>query len=261
LQNLFSYCHSSGSGFVQSNLRCGPRGRICLSANASANGSLDLFVDFVAVSWTSTFTILGAHYGFVLAVPFILADASKGASLEPVLTLRRGSLALPVRQKSGWTTKGSISNIYLEPVSLGWHFQHLDLIVSSGFYVPSGPYNSDAKVNIGFGHWTGVFGLGGVFYPDPERTWSLSIYTHYLLYGSEMDRNYTLGDVVPFEWGAGKTFNLPSSTVKQITLGAVGYAQWQVAKNGINFTPTTAQPRRWKRDAKRNSSHSKLAST
>jgi hypothetical protein len=38
--------------------------------------------------------------------------------------------------------------------------------------------------------------------------------------------------------GAGKSFNLPSSTVKQITPGAVGYAQWQVANNRINFTPT-----------------------
>jgi hypothetical protein len=123
-QNLFSYYHTSGSGFVQSNLRCGPRRRVCLSANAAANGSLDLFVDFVAASWTSTFTILGAHYGLALVVPFALADASAGASLEPVLTLPRGSVALPARQQSGGTTKGSIANMYVEPVSLGWHFRH-----------------------------------------------------------------------------------------------------------------------------------------
>ena len=65
------------------------------------------------------------------------------------------------------------------------------------------------------------------------------IYTHYLLYGSQMGRNYTLGDIVPFEWGAGKSFNLSNDIFKQVTLRAVGYAQWQVTNNQIDLTPTT----------------------
>jgi hypothetical protein len=117
--------------------------------------------------------------------------------------------------------------------------RQLDAIVSSGFFAPSGPYNSNAKLNIGFGHWTGVFGLGGVAYADTERTWSLSIYTHYLLYGSQMGRNYTLGDDVPLEWGAAKSFNLSNDIFKQVVLGAVGYAQWQATNNQIDLNPTT----------------------
>jgi hypothetical protein len=35
-----------------------------------------------------------------------------------------------------------------------------------------------------------------------------------------MGRNYTLGDVVPFEWGAGKTFNLNNDIFKRVALGA-----------------------------------------
>lgn len=62
------------------------------------------------------------------------------------------------------------------------------------------------------------------------------IYTHYLLYGSQMGRNYTLGDIVPFEWGAGKSFNLSNDIFKQVTLRAVGYAQWQVTNNQIDLT-------------------------
>jgi hypothetical protein len=100
-------------------------------------------------------------------------------------------------------------------------------------------YNSNERLNIGYGHWDRVFGLGGVAYADAERTWALSIYTHYLLYGSEMGRNYTIGDVVPLEWGAGKSFNLSNDILKQVTLGAVGYAQWQVTNNEIDLTTTT----------------------
>ena len=111
--------------------------------------------------------------------------------------------------------------------------------LSSGFFAPSGPYNADAKLNVGFGHWTGVFGLGGVAYADVEQTWSLSIYSHYLLYASQIGRNYTLGNVVPFEWGAAKTINLNGDIIKQVTIGAIGYAQWQVTNNSIGASPTT----------------------
>jgi hypothetical protein len=105
--------------------------------------------------------------------------------------------------------------------------------------MPSGPYNANAKVNIGYGHWTGMFGLGGIAYFDTERTWSLSLYSHYELYGSQMGRSYTLGDDLPFEWGAGKSINLGNDVLKQLTVGAVGYAQWQVTDNRINVNPTS----------------------
>jgi hypothetical protein len=49
----------------------------------------------------------------------------------------------------------------------------------------------------------------------------------------------TTPDVVPFEWGAGKGFNLSNDVVKQVTLGAVGYAQWQATNNQIDLTPRT----------------------
>jgi len=154
--------------------------------------------------------------------------------------LNRGSFALPSTQTSGSTTKGSIGDIYLEPINLGWHFKQLDAIVSSGVVMPSGPYNANARVNIGYGHWTGMFGLGGIAYFDSERTWSLSIYSHYELYGSQMGRSYILGDDLPLEWGAGKSINLGNDILKQLTIGAVGYAQWQATDNQINVKPNTA---------------------
>jgi hypothetical protein len=238
--NIWSYYHASGSDFTALGpLKCGPRDRVCLSLNLGGHGNLDEFVDQNIIGWTSPYKLLGANYGLLVDVPFAIAAASGTASLEPVLSLNRGAFGLPSSQSSGGTTKGSITDIYVEPVNLGWHLRQLDAIVSSGFFAPSGPYNSSAKLNIGFGHWTGVFGVGGIAYADAERTWSLSIYAHYLLYGSQMGRSYTLGDDVPFEWGAGKTLTLRNDIFKQLTLGAVGYAQWQVTNNQINLTPTT----------------------
>jgi hypothetical protein len=237
--NVWSYYHASGNAFAETGpLKCGPRDRVCLSLNLGGNGSLDLFVDQNFFGWTTPYKILGANYGFFVDVPFAIADASGAASIEPILSLRQGSFALPSAQRSGETTKGSIGDIYVEPINLGWHFQRLDAIVSAGFLAPSGPYNANARVNIGFGHWTGLFGLGGVAYADAERTWSLSIFSHYEMYGSQMGRSYTLGDALPFEWGAGKTINLGNDILKQLTVGAVGYAQWQLTDNQIDLNPT-----------------------
>ncbi len=238
--NVWSYYHASGSDFVATGpLKCSSQDKVCLSLNLGGSGSLDEFVDQNTIGWTSPYKVLGASYGCFIDAPFAIADASGSASLEPVLSLNRDSSALPSHQTSAGVTKGSIGDIYVEPVDFGWHLPRLDAIVSSGFFAPSGAYSSNAKVNIGYGHWTSVFGLGGIGYADAERTWSLSIYTHYLLYGSQLGRDYTLGDVVPLEWGAAKSLNLNNEIFKQITLGAAGYAQWQVTNNQIDLTPTT----------------------
>jgi hypothetical protein len=238
--NVWSYYHASSSDFVAiGRLKCSPHDMICLNLNLGGSGSLDEFVDQNIIGWTAPYKALGANYGLFVDVPFAIAEASGSASLQPVLSLNRDTRTLPSLQTSGAVTKGSIGDIYVEPINLGWHLLQLDAVVSSGFFAPSGPYRSDQAVNIGYGHWTGVFGLGGIAYADAERTWSLSIYAHYLLYGSQMGRSYTLGDVVPFEWGAAKTFSLHNDIFKQLTLGAVGYAQWQATSNQIDLVART----------------------
>ena len=239
-QNLWLWYHASGNSFFQSgNLKCGPLGHLCLSANASANGSLDVFVDQNIFWLVTLFKFLGANYGFLVDVPYAITDASGAAALEPVLNTPRASLGLGTFGTSGASTKGSIGDIYFEPIDLGWHFRQLDVIVSGGFMAPTGPYNQNARLNIGYGHWSGDLGLGGIAYPDRERTWALSIYAHYEIYASQMGRNYTLGDDLPFEWSASKTLDLHNDVFQQLTVGAVGYAQWQTSDNQIGLNPSS----------------------
>jgi len=241
-QNVWSWYHASNSGFLQTgNLKCGPlRGRLCLSATLSASGSLDMFVDQNIISVTTPFKILGANYGFLIDVPFAIVEASGSATAEPVLNTPRESFALNTFGTSGGSTKGSITNIYFQPIDLGWHFRQLDAIATGGFFAPTGPYNQNARLNIGTGHCSGELGLGGIAYADPERTCALSIFTHLILYASQMGRNYTLGDEVPFEWAASRSFDLHNDIFKEMTLGPAGYAQWQISNNQINLNPTTS---------------------
>lgn len=242
--NLFDYYHVSGSGFATSGeAACGTHGKACVGGTFSGSGNMDLFVDAHVITWTSPFKMLGGTYGANVIVPFAIIDASGAATVEPVLEVAGGSFGLPSAGGGSGSTKGSIGDIYVEPVNMGWHFKYFDATLASGFFAPSGPYNSGARLNVGFGHWTGVFGLGGVAYADAAHTWSLSIYAHYLLYASQIGRDYTLGDEVPFEWAAGKTIDVNGDIVKKATIGAVGYAQWQVTNNSIDANPTSAAGR------------------
>jgi hypothetical protein len=187
-QNLFSWYHASGEGFFQTaNIKCGPAlDRVCLSANLGVSGSLDAFIDQNIVSVTTPFKILGANYGFAVDIPFAIVDASGAGAFEPVLSTPRNSLSLGTFGTSGESTKGSIGDIYFQPIDLGWHFRQLEVLATGGFLAPIGPYNSNARLNVGYGHWSGELGLGGVAYADPERTWALSILAHYVLYASQM---------------------------------------------------------------------------
>jgi hypothetical protein len=187
-QNVWSRYWGSNDGFVQTgSIKCGPRDRLCLSANVNASGSLDMFVD-QNIFWLVTpfkIPLINATYGALVDIPFAIVDASGAATTEPVLAFSgfrsTHSFSLSTRAINGSSTKGSIADIYFEPIDLGWHFRHLDLITTGGFLAPTGTYNSKAKLNIGYGHWTGLLGLGGVFYPDAEYMWSLSIFAHYEL--------------------------------------------------------------------------------
>jgi hypothetical protein len=187
---------------------------------------------------------IDATYGAMIDVPFAIAPVSGSATLEPVLDFQgrrqNNILASPNLGQSGDVTKGSIGDIYFEPIDLGWHFKQFDALAAGGFLAPTGPYNADARFNIGFGHWTGLLGAGGILYADTERTWALSLMSHYETYASQIGRRYVLGDEAMIEWGASKTINLPNRIFQQLTIGPAGYAQWQTTDNQIQITPTNA---------------------
>ena len=128
-QNLWSYYWVSGNNFLQTGpIKCGPLGWLCLSANVNASGSLDLFID-QNIFWLVTpfkIPLINATYGTLVDVPFAISPASGAASIEPVLTFggfRTSHTLLGTPQAiTGGVTKGSIGDIYFEPINLGWHF-------------------------------------------------------------------------------------------------------------------------------------------
>jgi hypothetical protein len=117
--------------------------------NELRTGSLDATVFGVALNVVTTKRIAGANYGFLVALPWANNrvqgvndfDSNPGAGL---------------------------TDLFIQPINLGWHKPRADAEVAYGLYLPTGRYQDGADNNIGLGMWAHelLFGTTGV---DPIR--------------------------------------------------------------------------------------------
>ena len=116
----------------------------------------------------------------------------------------------------------ALGDITVEPLVLGWHGDRWDAAFGGGVFLPTGKFDSDRPESAGKGYWTGMATLGGTYYFDCEKTWHASILSRFEFHSKQRSTRMRPGEDFHFEWGVGKT--LPNN----LTVGAAGYAQWQL---------------------------------
>jgi hypothetical protein len=160
------------------------------------------------VSYVSDFKILGGNYGAMAVVPFanILID-------------------FPRLDHSG-STGIALSQIFVSPVNIGWHFPQFDLTFSYGFYAPTGRYTAGASNNTSLGMWCHELSLRGTVFFDPAKNWHLSTAVFYDINGKKKDLDWKTGDPLTLMYGLG--VNYGSGRLFKGWLGVAGYGQWQV---------------------------------
>jgi hypothetical protein len=203
-------------------------------------GTSDLLPDYKSyiyqqspqVMWMTPWKILGANYGMNLTVPLIYNDTS----FNEFLALPGGG----VKAISQDMNRFGLGDIEIEPLLLSWHLKRFDFRADYGFWAPTGDYDGSSLVNLGDGLWTQMISLGGVWYPDNEKSWAFSILNHFE-FNSQVPGALAPGTQFPsggpggagsvpeniscstytMEWGASKT------VFKMIDVGIVGYFQEQ----------------------------------
>jgi hypothetical protein len=205
-------------------------------------GTSDLLPDYKSyiyqqapqVMWMTPWKILGADYGMNITVPLIYNDTS----FKQFLPLPGGG----VKVLSEGMNRFGLGDIEIEPLLLSWHLKHFDFRAGYGFWAPTGDYNSSSLVNLGDGLWTQMISLGGVWYPDQNKSWAFSILNHFecnsQVPGTPSGLTFPSGgagggpggspgpaniacSTYTMEWGASKTI------YKKIDVGIVGYFQQQ----------------------------------
>ncbi len=150
--------------------------------------------------YITNWKLAGGFYGMDLLVPFIVTDFNGECG-------------------------SGLGDIFLEPITLSWHWQKADLGVGYGLWVPSGSARLGNPTKPGKDFWSHMFTLGGTWYPDAEKTWSVSLLNRYEIHTEHEDIDITPGNTYSLEVGVAKAVS------KTVELGVAGYYQQQTTKD------------------------------
>lgn len=202
-----------------------PTRRGPVAADVSANADLVIFVPIL--TYSSPWKVFGGRWAAAIAPSFSNANLSASISGE-----ERG-FGGPGRKQLAW------SDLYVEPVRLGWHGEHWEGALAYGFYAPTGKYHVNSRTvgpivvegtepqNTGLGFWTNQAQQAGAWYPMDNKGTALMLTMTEEVHGEKRFLDDKPGAHVTLNWGLSQM--LPLNDEKLLLEAApIGYLQWQV---------------------------------
>jgi hypothetical protein len=192
---------------------------------------------------TANQTIQAAMPLFYYVTPKKLFGANVG--MMAVLPFGSGSLEAPGLGLSEEASKG-LSDLYVMPLQLGWHFARTDAVAGVGLFAPTGRYAAGASDNLGKGMWSYEVSGGATVYLDRQRSFSLSTTAFWETHGKKEGAvqvesisisNVKVGQLLTLEGGIGKSFLHGTASI-----GAAYYAQWKLTPDQFEVAPGSLEP-------------------
>ena len=153
------------------------------NGNEFAKGSLDATVYGVGLNYVTNMKVGGANYGFLVVLP--------GANNR----IQGGRIDENPGQ--------GITDMYVQPLGLGWHSKRADTTVGYGLFVPTGRYKDGASNNTGLGMWGNELLAGTTVYLDEKKTWHAATTASLDFFSKKKDSNVKVGNVLNLEGGLG----------------------------------------------------------
>jgi hypothetical protein len=120
----------------------------------------------------------------------------------------------------------TVGDVIVEPFVLAWHKPRWDMTVGLGIIMPTGEYDATKLASPGLGYWSGMLTVGGTYYLDDKKSWSVSALTRTLVHTEQQDTNVTPGPELVVEYGIGK--EIPINDKLLVRPGLAGCAYWQL---------------------------------
>jgi hypothetical protein len=166
-----------------------------------------------AYSLTTYKKLLGGEYGFAFMIP--------------VLNTRFNSNVFNASAEAA-----GMSDIFFEPIGLGWTKGKTDYLVNYGFYAPNGAFDPNSPLNVGLGFWEHQIQAGLTHNIDKKKLWNASGLTTWEINQSKIGVDVKVGPIFMGEYSLGRRF-----FIYQMNAGAVGYATQKLAPDsgsGVN---------------------------
>jgi hypothetical protein len=186
-----------------------------------ASGDLAAFVGGVALNVVTKTTIGGANYGVLVVLPFA-NNRVQGARIDD-------------------NPGGGLTDMYIQPLNLGWHRKRVDTVAGYGLVIPIGRYEDGASDNTGLGMWTHeLFGGTTVFFDD-TRTWHASVLASLDFNSKKKDSETKAGNILNLEGGVGRDLLKGAGSV-----GLAYYATYKLAHDRFSAFDLNNEPVRGK---------------
>jgi hypothetical protein len=151
------------------------------------SGKLDAAVFGAALNVVTPKKLFGANYGFLVVLPWAnnrVQDAEDFDSNPGV----------------------GLTDMYVQPIHLGWHTPRADVTLAYGFYLPTGRYKDGADNNTGLGMWAQEFLAGTTLYLNSARSLHAATTATFNVHSKKRDSNTRVGNILNLEGGAGGDF-------------------------------------------------------
>jgi hypothetical protein len=160
-----------------------------------------------------------------------LLGANVGAQVIPVAFIKSRIEAASLDVPGSF----AFTDIYVQPLWLGWHTSRAEYTVGWGFFAPTGKWAAGATDNAGLGMWSNDFQAGTTVHLDDKHAWSTSVLATYEIHSHKTDSTLKAGDILTFEGGTGRSFykTVTGTQIPRIfSVGAVYYVQAKVSADG-----------------------------
>jgi hypothetical protein len=115
-------------------------------------------------------------------------------------TVEAPNLGLTQETSTGFT------DLYFQPINLGWHTERADYVAAIGLVAPTGSYDPDALDNLGLGMWSFELSGGATWYLDAAKSWHFAAAAFYETHSKKKDTDIRVGDILTIEGGLGRSF-------------------------------------------------------
>ena len=203
-----------------------PNGR-SLNLDPTGKGRQTINATVPLIYYVTPKKVLGANFGMMAVVPI-----ASGALEAPGLGLS---------EEAGI----GLSDLYVMPAQLGWHFSQTDVIAGIALFAPTGRYSAGASDNLGKGMWSYEASGGATVYLDRQRTISFAATGYWETHSAKQGElhieritlsNVKVGDLLTVEGGVGKSFLHGAASV-----GMAYYAQWKVTRDDLGLSAQVPQ--------------------
>jgi hypothetical protein len=150
-------------------------------------GNLDAAVFGLALNVVTPRKQLGANYGFLIALPW----ANNRVQGVEDFDSNPGT---------------GLTDLFVQPLNLGWHQSRADFVAAYGLYLPTGRYANGAKNNTGLGMWAQEILLGTTVYVNPQRTIHAATTATFTFQSEKEDSTTKVGNIMNLEGGIGADF-------------------------------------------------------